>query len=965
VDLKTLVRLCAESVRLARPLLASAGRVDQLDWVKPPRPQASFGLVGDWVHVPRIGSAFAMLFVPFEPDRLGWVDARTLRLFALDPSTKRLTRASRTGRHAKLPVFHVALDRPATVGLIGMSQHPLVREAIRQLCAAAGVIRSLPQDMRGPHRDRICEVSLCSPEMVRLADSPRALRDFAEGLGQKLPPDPLPPPLSHEARPGETLCDRCHGIDVLDFPECSLLDEPLADRPCQLARWESVGPDHISGAMREVVVDPTNRRRLYAVAANGGVWRLDNVDDYPETTWRPLTDGLPSLRFRTMAVAPSRGRVLYAANSVKELSAAPIRVFSELHRSLDRGLTWQAIHGAGMGVMHRIVVHPANPDVVLVALSTGLWRQAAAGGGWANLFPDDCLDVALDPDDSSIVYLGVRGRGVFKSFTFGSDWPADPLLPFDAAAAGGRGLIQLALGRRNAGGTPQTPVLRTVVARFGNEICVSDTSGEGPNAWRRTVPVIMQNNPQPPPAQIDAAPNLLNGGTSNRSDTNPRVGSEWCNCLAVDPFDPAHILTGSQSLIESRDGGATWAARSSAHEDEQHLAFDPDTPGLVYLANDGGLFSSINGGANWATMSLAHVTPADGRGLNLARGLVTSELRQTVVRLARAVTAIDHSGFVLSDDFDNRWQFLFNGPDSSARHIHERSFVFPCPADENRYYVLNMRDDDDPTGVTQRIAQMDFTRTNGLVDPPSFTFLSALRASLPDVGTYFPELQVYRRHLPGPFAARFSSASGERLLLFGAGAGPGGPFTIQSLRLAASGTNVLQEVQEITSAEPFFALAFVPTDPDRAFAITSSGELFERDFSTAGPFTSVARWAFPATDPFASRLVPVSRPGLAVYALSQSAIGRFDDEARTWTTVHTWPQPDEGLLSLAAHTMRDATLFLGTSRGVYLSENGGGSWSPYMLGLPHVPVTELTFDGGFLYAATLGRGLWRCRPCGR
>ena len=964
MDHKTLAHLCADAVRLKRPLLAGAGRLDQLDWAKPPRPQASFGLVGDWVYVTQIPGAFARLFVPFEPDRLGWVDPRTLRLFAIDPDTLRLTLASRANRHARLPVFHVALDRPGTLGVIGIHKHPLVRDAIRQLCAASGVIRSLPESMRAPYRDRICEVALCSPEMVRLAESPRALHELADGLGQKLP-DPPPPPLPHPATPGETLCDRCHGIDVLDFPECTLLDEPIAERPCQIARWDNVGPDHISGAMREVIVDPTNHRRLYAVAANGGVWRLDDVEEYPQTGWRPLTDGLPSLRFRTMAVAPSRGRVLYAANSVKELSANPDRVFSELYRSADRGLTWQAIHDAGMGVMHRIFVHPANPGVVLVASSTGLWRQSAAGGGWTNLFPDDCLDVAIDPGDSSIVYLGVRDRGLFKSFTFGSNWPLNPLLPFDPAAAGGRRLVQIALGHDNADGTPQTPTARTVVVRFGNEICVSDTSGEGANAWRRTVPVIMQSNPQPPPPQVDAAPELLNGGTNNRADTSPRIDSEWCNCLAIDPFDPGHILTGSQSLIESRDGGATWAARSSAHEDEQHLAFDPKQPGVVYLANDGGLFSSINGGTNWATMSLPHVTPAAERGLNLAKGLVTSELRQTVVRGGGAVAAIDHTGFVLSDDVDARWQFLFKRPDSSDRHIHERSFVYPCPADGNRYYILNLRKEDDPTGVTQRIAQADFTRTNGLVDPPALTFLSPRRAALPDVGTYFPEDQIYRHHLPGPFTARFSAASGERLLLFGAIGPAAGDFTIQSLRLAAAGTTVIQEVQEITSREPFFALTFVPTDPDRAFAITSSGELFERDFSTPGPFTPSARWNVPAADPFVSRLVPVTQPHLGVYALSQSAIGRFDDEARAWTTVHVWPEPDEGLLSLAAHPTREATMFLGTSRGVYLSESGGTSWSPYMLALPHAPVTELIFDGGLLYAATLGRGLWRCRPCGR
>ena len=73
--------------------------------------------------------------------------------------------------------------------------------------------------------------------------------------------------------------------------------------------------------------------------------------------------------------------------------------------------------------------------------------------------------------------------------------------------------------------------------------------------------------------------------------------------------------------------------------------------------------------------------------------------------------------------------------------------------------------------------------------------------------------------------------------------------------------------------------------------------------------------------------------------------------------------PEETLMSLVPHPSRDGTLFLGTNHGVRISEDSGTNWREYGLGLPNVPVTELTFDRGYLYAATYGRGLWRCRPC--
>ena len=53
-------------------------------------------------------------------------------------------------------------------------------------------------------------------------------------------------------------------------------------------------------------------------------------------------------------------------------------------------------------------------------------------------------------------------------------------------------------------------------------------------------------------------------------------------------------------------------------------------------------------------------------------------------------------------------------------------------------------------------------------------------------------------------------------------------------------------------------------------------------------------------------------------------------------------------------------LFLGTTRGVYVSENDGYRWTRLGTDLPRVPVTNLVFENTKLYASTFGRGLWRC-----
>ncbi len=753
----------------------------------------------------------------------------------------------------------------------------------------------------------------------------------------------------------QTIADRIINelIIDLDIVICPGTPEP----PCGDYTWRNLGPNHISGAMRQIVIDTSDRRSLFAVSANGGIWRLDNIGDYPSRDWRPLTDRLGNLRFRTMAVAPSDGRVLYGATSLKLLRGTSTIVTSEIFRSTDRGAAWQEIHQPGMGVVHRLWVHPANTDVVLAATSTGLWRQSNTVASWSQLYSGDCLDVAVDPDDSSVVYLGVRGEGIYKSFTAGADWSSAPVLNYDSTVSN-IDSISIALGSRDASGNPQDSTARSIVVRFGTEVCVSHLSGDGAaGTWQRGVPFIANANDP----TVNDALGALWGGNVRRSDLDPRQSEEWSFCVAIDPFDPMHLLVGSVGLLESTDGGATWSSRSIPHEDEHWIEFDPEVQDLVYLASDGGIFSSINGGSTWPSMSLAHTVPATTRGTNYAVGLVTSEFRHGFVSEGLCIGTTDHTGFVLTDDFDDRWQFLFNGPDRSARHAHETTFVFPDSDTDQRIYAINMRRGDDPQNRTGRLAQLDLEMSNGFIDVPAFQFLSDEIASIPDTGLYFPETGIYQRNVPGPFAMRADDT--ERLVLLGAQNPNGSGSIIRAIRLPLDDVAPIDSTIEATHSEPFYAICFHPDDDDRAFAITSDGELFERDFSTTGAFTSLGQWSIPSDDLFVSRLLVQAETDLAIYALSQSAVGRFDYASMSWATIYTSSDINETFISLAIHPIRHETFALGTSRGIYHSSDGGTSWHPFQGRVPAVPVTELHFDSVYLYALTYGRGVWRCRPC--
>ncbi|MDN5857459.1 MAG: hypothetical protein L0H84_02445 [Pseudonocardia sp.] len=734
----------------------------------------------------------------------------------------------------------------------------------------------------------------------------------------------------------------------------------------RLPRWESLGPDTISGAIRQLVIDPNDRRRLYAVSANGGLWCLDDVERYPGTSvWRPLTEQLMHLRFRTLAVAPGRPAVLYGANVVKRLYAQPsatVDVRSEIWWSRDRGSTWEPMHRDGLGVAHRLVVDPRNPFVLAAATSTGLWQRSLSGQ-WRQAFTRQCTDVAIDPADPDVVYVvtssDASAPGVYRSTDGGQSWDR-----FIAAAAGDRHIGRVALGTREPDQTMQGVTTRTVVVRYGNKVRI-----------RTPLAVDMEVSDANPATAADLA-DTLRGGSRNRSDLNPAIAQEWVNCLAVDPFDATRILVGGVGLFVVRAGRRNWRqlAWDPPHEDYHTVVFDPDVPNLVYVANDGGVFTSVDGGITWPQIGREHILAAEtGRGRNLAKGLVTTEFRSAVLGGDRVVGAIDHTGLVLSDVPPRNWLPWSRQASGGTSGAHEGGLLRGCPVRDDRFYMCRAAD---RGGVRKTLLfETVVTTTGGTVDRVQPVEIPGPELHLhntdfPDP-MYFPDDQILLAQRPAPVAVRRLNNTGTRLFVFGAP--PAGSadsdFRLRAFRLPRDGVTRLDGVAATISevfAHPaaFVDMAFQPDDPDRLFALAADGTLVEaRVDQLAATATTRSRWVFPAIDRFASRLVMARGQQVVLYAISQHALARWHVSGY-WQTMTIWPDLEESLLCVAVHPSRADLLFVGTSRGVHVSEDGGASWSPFHRGLPSVPVTELAFSGATLRAATFGRGLWQCLPVG-
>jgi len=108
-----------------------------------------------------------------------------------------------------------------------------------------------------------------------------------------------------------------------------------------------------------------------------------------------------------------------------------------IYKSLDLGLNWTFVPFDLPQKIGSIVVHPDDPDILLVAASNnytqspeqnlatqGLYYSSDGGATWANLIPDKIIyDIEVDAVHTNRIYASTCcGGGIFRSEDYGETW---------------------------------------------------------------------------------------------------------------------------------------------------------------------------------------------------------------------------------------------------------------------------------------------------------------------------------------------------------------------------------------------------------------------------------------------------------------------------------------------------------------------------------------------------------------
>ena len=371
-----------------------------------------------------------------------------------------------------------------------------------------------------------------------------------------------------------------------------------------------IGPALMSGRISDLEGHPTNNRIIYAGTAGGGVWKSTNggasfksiFDDYIQSIGVVKVD--PHDPDNTIWVGTGE---TWTRNSVS--------IGDGVYKSMDGGSNWKKMPLKGSERVSNIIIHPENKDVVYVGELGALWgdsedrgvfKSTDGGQTWEKIFYIDqktgCADLVVDPNNPDILYAsmwefrrtgwsfnsGGTKSGLFKSTDGGKTWNKI----HNGYPSGKLGRIAIAVAPSDS------KILYSVI----------ETEQEATNGLYKS-------------EDAGASWKKLNG------DFGLVVRPFYFSRIVVDPKNPDVLVKGGLFGSVSRDGGKTFKNPGRMHADIHDILFDINDSDRMYFGTDGGVYRTWDGGttldivSNLPVSQFYHISLDNAEPYNIYGGL--------------------------------------------------------------------------------------------------------------------------------------------------------------------------------------------------------------------------------------------------------------------------------------------------------------------------------------------------------
>ncbi len=682
--------------------------------------------------------------------------------------------------------------------------------------------------------------------------------------------------------------------------------------------WRSIGPFR-GGRVLAVTGAPDDRLHFLFGSVNGGVWETRDAG----RTWSPISDSLPVGSIGALAVAPSAPRVLYVGTGEADMRS-DIAQGLGMFKSTDGGRTWAQIGLTDSQQIAKILVDPANPDVVLVAAlghpygpneQRGVFRSTDGGKVWTRtLFRDEdtgAIDLTFKPGDPKTVYAALwqtrrppwnvyppssgPGGGVFKSLDGGQNWTQ--LTGHGLPANAGR------IGLATAQSAPNR-LYALVDSKTDGGLYRSDDAGA---TWTKT-------------------------------SADPRIWARgwYFGELTVNPKNPDQLWVLDTIVLRSDDGGKTFlpVKGDPSGDDFHQLWIDPIDPNRRILGVDQGALVTLNGGATWSswfnqpTGQFYHVA-TDNRFPYRVYGAQQDSGAADVPSRTGAWDGIDMTEF----------HELTPGGESDN--------IAPDPNDADTIYGSRVEKLDLRSGQVR-----DVDPTLAFPDHYRVTWTLPLVFGKDGKSLYFSNQRVFRTRDGGD---HWTPISGDLTR-----PDPGVPATLDAPTAA--------DVEEIGKRRGVvYSIGPSPLSDDDLWVGTDDG-LAWRTRDGGKTWTDVTPAGLTAWSKVAGVEPSPFDPQTAYLAIDRHRLDDFApyiwktiDGGKHWTSIVAGLS-EGGTLNTVNVVREDprqpGLLYAGTERGVFVSFDDGGHWAPLQSGLPVTSVRDITVHGDDLVIATHGRSFW-------
>lgn len=698
--------------------------------------------------------------------------------------------------------------------------------------------------------------------------------------------------------------------------------------------FRCIGPPR-GGRVVAVAGCPEDPAVFYFGAAAGGVWKTDDAG----RTWRNVSDDdFLSSAVGALAVSESDPNVIWAGTGEGTIRGDVVNG-DGVYRSTDGGRSWEHRGLTDTRHISEIVIHPRDPDRVLVAAfghafgpneARGVFRTDDGGRSWQRvLYVSDragAADLSMDWRNPDVVYAslweahrnfwelssGGPDSGLWRSTDGGETW---------SDITGNPGLPTGLLGKIGVSASPARSgrVWALVESEDDPGLYRSDDHGE---TWELV---------------------------SDRAELRARP---WYYMhILADPVDADTVHVNNLDLWRSTDGGRSFTRVGTPHGDNHDLWIDPLDHRRMIQSNDGGANVSFNGGATWSTTY---------NQLTAQLYTVTTDDRQpfyTVFGTQQDNTSVGVP--VSTTDDAITWY------DCAPTGTGESGFMAVDPTDPDIVYVGAVGSSPGGGGALQRVDRRTgqirlvnvWPENHYGIGPGElryrFPWTFPILFSPHDPGVLYTAGNVVFRstdegHSWEPISPDLTRDDPDKL-------GPsGGPIT-----------------KDTSGAEHYCTISTLresPLEPGVLWAGSDDG-LVHISHDNGATWEDVTPGDLPSWS-FVRTIEPSPhRPGVAYlaatrYKLDDTApyLFRTTDHGRTWTSITGVGEgalPAETIVRVVRVDPEvPGLLYLGTETGLHLSADDGRTWARWDANLPVVPIYDLLVKGDDLVLATHGRSFW-------